>query len=330
MVGLIVNEHQKKKLVIHLPSGQLKNNMANAHDFYRKLHRQFITLGGEVEVILHERLTTLLTVEEDKNFHIIDHGSIWHPRILQTGIAFVYPFWNCDPKGIRSNSSIGKKKFTPSDIDADDADRFVKRLKKEWVETRSSRYSQPVEKVDNIPEKCIAIFLQSEGHRSVDEISFLDRTQMVESVINCDLDYPIVIKKHPRDKSSETDKFVEKYVKLDNRVTGTTANIHDILEKASVCVTINSAVGIEGYMHQVPLILCGKADFAHRAEYVRQSEAMAGALEKSFSKKVPFSKYLYWYFGLQCLNARSNNLAEKVINRIAQTGYDIDSFGLKN
>lgn len=52
-----------------------------------------------VQTVLHDRSTTLATVDGAPGIHIVDHGSLRHPRLLNTGIAYIYPFWKLDPWG---------------------------------------------------------------------------------------------------------------------------------------------------------------------------------------------------------------------------------------
>ena len=61
-------------------------------------------MGIRVELVVHDRITTFATVETTAGLHIIDHGNLRHPRVLNTGIAYIYPFWNLDPWGIRALS----------------------------------------------------------------------------------------------------------------------------------------------------------------------------------------------------------------------------------
>ena len=61
--------------------------------------------------------------------HILDHGRLRHPRALNAGVAYVYPFWHLDPWGIRAFSSIAEKTFDPASIPPGPARAFADRLR---------------------------------------------------------------------------------------------------------------------------------------------------------------------------------------------------------
>lgn len=292
--------------------------------YYVKLTKGLAARGYAVTLALHNRETLLKEVTASRDFHVVDHGALRHPRVLNTGIAYVYPFWNLDPWGIRALSSISGKTFDVSMVDMDLATPFANRLRKRWVVTRSSRYDQPMRTVD-IPAGCIAVFLQSEGHRNLMETCHLDLRLMVKTLMaRCD-PRPIVIKPHPRDHDPKTRRFLNRIAARDPRIQIVDANIHDILAAASVCVTINSAVGIEAMMQGVPVVLCGQTDFHHCAVTVKTADALDAAIGRATATQWPHEAYLYWYFGLNCLNAGKDTLIDDFLARVAATGFKLTS-----
>ncbi len=101
------------------------------------------------------------------------------------------------------------------------------------------------------------------------------------------------------------------------------ANIHDILAAAGRVVTINSAVGIEAYLHRKPVILCGKADFHHIADIATSPQKLRSLLQSEPPGRV-YAKYLYWYFSLNCINAGKQTVARQILRKIRATGYSFD------
>ena len=287
--------------------------------YYTKLITGLRKMSIRVETVLHDRATTLATVDATPGIHIIDHGSLRHPRILNTGIAYIYPFWNLDPWGIRALSSIAEMTFDPAQIDANAAAEFSARLRKRLVDARVSRYPQKAEKAD-VPKGCVAVFLQSEAHRQVAETCHLSMRQMLGALIARTDPRPIVIKPHPRDIDPQTQAYLARLAGRDARVTVMDANIHDILAQAAVAVTINSTVGIEAYLHRVPVVLCGKSDFHHAAMTVTERSQIDNAIAASCARDWPHDAYLFWYFAQNCLNAGKPGL---VADFLAKLGASI-------
>ena len=142
-------------LTLHLPHSQLEAE--GRLPFYQRLIDGWHARGGNLSLVLHDRATARATVEATPGFHILDHGRLRHPRALNAGVAYVYPFWHLDPWGIRAFSSIAAKHFDPARIPADAAASFAARLRDRLIGGRSSRYVQPVE-VLPVPAGCVAVF----------------------------------------------------------------------------------------------------------------------------------------------------------------------------
>ena len=285
--------------------------------YYVKLLDGLPKMGIPVATVLHDRATTLATAEATPGLHIVDHGSLRHPRLLNTGIAYIYPFWNLDPWGIRALSSIAALPFDPAAVNATDAADFAKRLRKRLVGARISRYPQAADFAD-FPHGHIAVFLQSEAHRAVGETCHLSMRQMLAALVARDDPRAIVVKPHPRDQNTQTHIYLARLAARDSRVQVVDANIHDILARAAVAVTINSAVGLEAHLHRVPVVLCGRADFHHAAVTVTMRRDMDAAIAQAEATDWPHDTYLHWYFAGHCLNAGRPSLVADFLAKAAQ------------
>lgn len=284
--------------------------------YYVKLIAGLPELGVKVTTVLHDRETTLATVDAIAGVHIVDHGRLRHPRLLNTGVAYIYPFWNLDPWGIRALSSIAAATFDATQIDPVAAKEFAAKLRKRLVDTRISRYPQAGEVVD-LPKGHIAVFLQSEAHRAVEETCHLSMRQMLAALLARDDPREIVIKPHPRDLGQQTRAYLARLAARDARVRVVDANIHDMLSCAAVSVTINSAVGIEAHLHRVPVVLCGRADFHHAAVTVTDRHKMGAAIAMAEATDWPHDAYLHWYFASNCLNAGRPDFVQAFLAKIA-------------
>lgn len=306
--------------LFHLPGSWLSPFGDGVLPFYQKLFDGLDARGVAWDTCVLDRETALDRVDRDDAFHIINHGRINHPRVLNSGIAYVYPFWNMDPCGIRAFSSIGDTKFHAGDVDGDIARPFFRRLRKRLVLGRTSRYAQP-DGVAEVAQDCIAVFLQSEGHRIVGETCYLDRWQMVETVLAV-VDGPVVIKPHPRDRYPETAKRLAQLVARHPNLTVSEANIHDVIAASTHVVTINSAVGIEAYLHRKPVILCGQSDFHHIAQVAHNAQDLGRFLKQEKRAKA-YDKYVYWYFAQHCLSTVEPDLVDRFLDRVRGQGYEV-------
>ena len=302
-----------RDFVFHLPGSWLGPLGSGMLPFYERLIAGLEERGMTVRRVTLDRETVAAEIAADAAFHVVNHGRVRHPRCLNAGVAYVYPFWNMDPAGIRAFSSIGEMAFDPGSVDGAAARVFFRRLRKRLVGGRQSRYPQPEARTE-LPEGAVAVFLQSDAHRVVGETCHLTQAEMLETVL-ATVDGPVVVKPHPRDDGVAVRDQLAALSARHGKLQVTEANIHDILGVAGRVVTINSAVGIEAYLHRVPVILCGQADFHHVAQTARDAEALARLLQSPPGKRA-YDKFIYWYFGLQCLSTTEAGLVDRFLARV--------------
>lgn len=313
------------EVVLHVPSAVLAGN-GGGERFYHPFQRALRARGIKTRMVLHNRDTALAEIEADDAFHIFDHGRIQHPRALNSASAYLLPFRYMDPQGVRGFASIGAAGFDAGSQDSAKAQVFFQSLQARYVTGRISRYDQPEEVLD-IPDRSIAVFLQSETHRKVGETCHLSMRHMIKALLARDDPRPIVVKPHPRDMDLDTYGWLARQAKKDARLQVLPANIHDMLARADVVVTINSAVGIEAMLHRVPVVLCGSADFHHICETVQSRDGMGAGIARAEARKAagdwPFEAYLHWFYGEMCLDPTAPDFIDRFIARVAAQGYDL-------
>ncbi len=307
-------------VTFHLPGSVLRDPGTLMKPFYAKLTAGLPARGVAVQTLARDWLSLAATVDATPGFHIVDHGDMRHPRVLNTGIAYLYPFWHCDPHGIRALSSIGTQVFDPSQTDPRSANAFATHLHRRLVDKRLSRGTQ-IRDVTQIPAGCIAVFLQSDAHRGLAETCHLTTRQMIAAVIARDDPRPIIIKPHPAEADTRLLRHLARLQAQDARVQIVQANIHDILSQAAVTVTINSATGIEAMLHRCPVVLCGKADFHHCAVTVTDAAQVDAGIARATTQDWPFAAFLTWYFKQHCLDAGSDTLIDDAITRFVTAGF---------
>lgn len=300
--------------VFHLPRSWLSLGGEGIRPFYTRIFDGLEARDIPFDVQVLEREHLAETVAADTAIHIIHHGRFAHPRARNADVAYIYPFWNFDPKGIRAFSSIADTAFPQGDIDPDLARPFFRRLRQRIVNARTSRYEQPEGHTPLDPVKA-AIFLQSEGHRVVGETCYLDRWDMVAATCEA-TDGPVVVKPHPRDTDPGTVKGLADLQTRYPQLDVFHGNIHDLISVAERVVTINSAVGIEAYLHRTPVVLCGQSDFHHIADVAQDQQGLRDILARAPRKRV-YDKYIWWYFADRCLDASAGDLVDRFCARCA-------------
>lgn len=309
-------------VVFHIP-GSVLRDPAKLRPFYGKIGEGLRGRGVTVDYVLHDHAAMGAQIEADKAFHILNHGRMRHPRVLNAGLSFIPPFYYMDPWGIRAFSSLTEKRFDPAEIDPVAAAAFYADLVARLVGGRKSRYLQP-ETVLPVPQGCIAVFLQTETHRAVGDLCHLTMRRMIKALLDRDDPRAIVVKPHPRDADLETLAWLAQKSRKDKRLQIVPGNIHDILAACDCVVTINSAVGVEAFLHRKPVVLCGQADFHHCAVTLRDGGSMDAAIAQAIATDWPFEAFLYWYFGLNCLSADAPDLVDLVAGRILNMGFELD------
>lgn len=304
------------RIVFHLPRSWLGPEGTGLAPFYEALTKGLSQKGVPFVLTPLNRDLVVAQVERDTAFHVINHGRFQHPRVLNAGVAYIYPFWNMDPKGIRAFSSIADLPFDPRAVDAEIARPFFRALRRRLVGARKSRYLQPEHQVP-MPENPVAVFLQSEAHRGLGETCYLDQFEMVETVLETVSD-PVVVKPHPLDEDPQTRVRLEKLAAKHSHLHVIDCNIHDLLSRCTRAVTINSAVGVEAYLHRKPVILCGQSDFHHVAQIAKTPRQLAQHLQAPVRKRA-YDKFIYWYFGHHCLSTTEPNLTGRFLARLDQT-----------
>lgn len=290
--------------------------------FYGTLAKALEGAGAAVSVVTLDPDRTLARVEADEGFHIVHHARIRHPRVLNAGKAYIEPFFTLDPWGFRLFSSIAAETFRPGPDPLADAAIFDE-IRARMVGGRKSHYEQPDELV-SAPDHAIAVFLQTEDNRDVGETCHLTPRHMIKALLERDDPRPVVVKPHPKEKNLETLDWLTRQARKDPRLQVFIGNIHDLLAKSDVVVTINSAVGIEAMLHEKPVVLCGDTDFHHICEIVTRRRDLNGAIARAEARQAagqwPFRAYIGWYYGRMCLDPRAPDFGARVMAKLRGLG----------
>jgi len=321
------------KVVFHLPKPFHDNYLELTHlSLFRKIHDLITSRGGEIEVRRrHEALRSPLQTDlaeylEDDNLHIIENGMVQQPNALNTALAYLPPYFHLDGRGVLAESSAGGAVYDEKEINPVLAASRFRGLQDRLVKKRRSRYG-PKEEYTNLPEGCIAVFLQGDNpHRQ--GTAYCDNETLLRTVVEHAGGRRVVVKAHPISRQLDDAQLILKLLQEGLPLEVTDANVHDILRQCDVTVSYNSAVSLEGFLHNKPAILFGKSDFHHVVEVVRRPADYSTALEAALSKSLDYAKYLHWYFSKHTLSVEDWQIDNKIQQAFARAGFSEARLGL--
>ena len=258
-----------------------------------------------------------LGVFEEGALHVVDHGSIRAPHVLNAALAYIDDFWQLDPMGIRAFHSAAQAQYDPATVPFDTAQPFFQKLRRARVNHRHSRYDQP-HRWEEFPKGSTAVFLQGEMPRLTGTTQFTD-LDMLRTVMS-HTDGPVLVKPHPLVADLSVVQTALNWAQDDPRIIVTDANVHDLLRACDVSVSINSTVALEGFLHRKPAILFGKSDFHHMVGTVEHLDAFPQIYAQERARTKGFQQYIAWYFQNHCYDITAVDLEEQLWACFARFG----------
>jgi hypothetical protein len=314
------------KINLHLPSHLIDGVRAGQPGFYSRLLAGLAARGAEVGVERRGADGAIQTEGWEADFNLVHQGRITHPSVLNTGLAYVFPFWYADPTGICGDSSIAKAPFDSLAIPQSESGPFYRRLKKRLIEGRVARYDQPAERRE-LPEGAVSVFLQGRSD-PLSRAQYMPTEDMLKSVLRHRDGRPVIIKPHPNETDVHVYAALQELERQYENVVLTDANVHDILETSYVSCSISSGVALESMVHKVPTILFGRSDLHHCAVTVMRPGQLRQAMRQIAQGGFHFEAFLYWFLQQNCINAGQEDFVEQVIARMGRGGFDTGRLGL--
>ncbi len=262
----------------------------------------------------------------DGNLHIVENGRMRGEGWLNTALAYLQGFWQLDPEGIQAESSAGRTVFDPAMVEQEAALRFLRRLRRRFVAPRLSRFHQPRDLAQGLPEGAVALFLQGRSAYHNGRCA-LPMERMIRAVAAGSGGRPVLVKPHPQ-ALEEGHAAIAAAVAQGARVRVTEANVHDVLAAACVTVSVNSAVAMEGFLHRKPAILFGRSDFPSLAVRATEEADFPLALEAALGRSWPFARMLHWYYSRHALELDAPDFEARAFAAFARVGFPKDRLGL--
>lgn len=313
------------EVVLHFPEAYHHRYKRARHlALYAAIEDVVVQHGGRVR--LAQQAAKAKRLASDDDLHIVENGRIQMPGYLNATLAYLRGYWHLDPQGVLAESEIGSLRFDAAKVDAGAAAAFLADLQQRFSGARKSRYHQARD-ITAVPDGVIVVFLQgpSPQRRGHAHLPYAD---MVHAVAAGAGGRDVLVKPHPL--HTELGKMIIADVQAQGlAVTETAANVHDLLARAAVSVSVNSAAAIEGFLHGTPAVLFGRSDFEPMVETVYEGHDFPEAMARALTTKRDYAAWLHWYFNGHCLHLAAPDFATQLFARFARAGFDADRLGLR-
>lgn len=316
------------RVILHLPEQYHDSFRSKKHlALYPRVEAAVLARGGVVAI--DGRPPALFSgkpLPSDGDLHIVENGRAIGAGWLNSTLSYLEGYWHLDPAGVLAESSIRDRVFDPAQVDPVAARAYFDALHARFAAARRSRYGQ-ARGVQDVPEGCIAVFLQGPAPQRRKH-AFASYTAMLRAVAEGAGDRPVVVKAHPLKPEMGAAQIAEVRA-MGFDLIETAANVHDILARAAVTVSVNSAAALEGFLHGTPAVLFGQADFQQFCETALHPDDFPAALARALTTRRDYAAALYWYFGQQCLHLDAPDFEARLWARFAEAGFDAARLGLR-
>ena len=263
---------------------------------------------------------------EDGNLHIVENGRVEGEGWLNAAMAYLRGFWHLDPRGVHAESLAARAVFEASEVDSGAADWFFAELHTRFVLRRRSRFYQPREVAQDLPQGAVAVFLQGPSAFFNGRCK-LTLEELILAVAQGSGGRPVLVKPHPQ-VQEEGRAAIARAVAQGARLQVTEANVHDVLAAAAVTVSVNSAVAMEGFLHRKPAILFGGSDFPTLVTQATGAADFPQALEEAQAANWAYPEMIYWYFSRHTLELSAKDFEDRAFAAFARVGFPPERFGL--
>lgn len=202
-----------------------------------------------------------------------------------------------DPDGFAGWSSLARKRpgdLVLGDVTQDQIGAFFANARAN-ASAQTSKYAQSNIAVD-LPETYVFVALQTIGDM-VQRKAYVPMLDMLEMVVErfAGTGTTVVIKRHPKCTSRKVATALDA-AGARAGVMITNGSIHQIMAGAQAVFTVNSGVGAESIVHNVPLYCFGAADYAAVAHQIASREELVAATTPIRFACLPDQVQRFYYY----------------------------------
>jgi len=211
------------------------------------------------------------------------HGSDINHLRLKLGS---FPNHVCvDNSGFSGWASFARQTENCQKVGKLDASK-VKLVKESLLSGKFSKYSQ--EHSDQEISDTDFIFFPLQVRKDiVSSLAFIKTDELLTNLVYYanKSRRKLVVKRHPNCRDRKINKLLQKVVK-GPYVVMSSHNIHDLIAKSRVVVTVNSGVGAEALLHDKPVITTGRSDYTQATTLVKTYNELQLAISKSYQTEL--------------------------------------------
>lgn len=296
-----------KILRIYLEPPMLKTAIAGTFNFMNVLREAVEEASWRVE--WHEACPKALRDAPSLPGYALFHMEMpLHDRALCFRRAYHYPFWQIEPMPQRWRFRVATSRFAPEDIDPDEAQVFLTRIRHRVLPGPEPTAGETV---------LVPLQGKIRKWRSFQVMRPID---MVKEVAQTGR--KTIVTLHPREIYDQADHAA--LTRLEARFPNLTigGQSTSLLRECAFVATQNSAVAFDGLLLKKPVILFGQSDFHHIALNVADLGAKQ-AISCAFQHRPDFARYVFWFLRVMAINATAPDAKAQVRTAMKRGGWPI-------
>ena len=177
------------------------------------------------------------------------------PRIIDYKVSHINSLFYFGNNGFSGFGDLATKDV----LDYDNCENFYDQHVLPLFDNYVSKHEQPVGVSELLPETYFLVTLQIPTD-VVMQLKAIETEEMLERVIAVgrQLNVPVIVKRHPKDKTEQTDKMLRQFKK---DIILTEGNIMTLIDNAAAVFTINSGTGFEALLKLKKVFTFGMTDY---------------------------------------------------------------------
>ena len=226
--------------------------------------------------------------------------------------AYAGPFWHIEQRAGRWDWHIARKAFDVASVDAAAAGAFFET----WQGRLVPKAGRGVADEGFIYMPLQGKLLDRRRFQRASPIHMIEQT-LAHS------DLPVRATLHPNETYSEAElEALERIGQKDARFELVQLPMHEALLNCRYVVTENSSAAFHAILYTKPSVLFAGIDFQHIG-FAAGGRTTAQSFREVVDVPVPFAKYLYWYWALNCLNFEAEDRDAQLVARLEALGWTI-------
>lgn len=307
-----------KRFYIHLPKHLLAHVEETSGHFYTRLAYGLRGHGGQVEMV--ERAPLNIPPDPfDGQFHFVHQGFHHQQNVLNTGPAYIHPYFYADTEGVFGESSISSQTFDPFAQPMDKANAFTDRLGEKY------RF---VSSAVEVPSQDAIVLLLQPMNESLERTTRIDPRDLVRGTVAAAQGRKVIIWLPQTLAQGDLLDMLGRFHKQRENVEVTSEPVARILAKARVTVSFNSPHALEAMTLGIPAVFCAKTDLHHNGVVCHDLMEIGGAMKEAINRKWPHSAFVYWFLFRNMLNCGGERFVETTLRRIKAQGVNLRQFGI--